>query len=61
MNLGHLQRLRRILELLAARGVDTRHATPACYSGAGFDPELRAAADRGEVVLVDLRRLYTGS
>ncbi|MFF5155040.1 ATP-binding protein [Streptomyces sp. NPDC000348] len=61
MHLGHLQRLRRMLDLLAARGVDTGHATPACYSGAGFDPDLRAAADRGEVVLVDLQRLYTGS
>ncbi|WP_254895847.1 ATP-binding protein [Streptomyces sp. NA02536] len=61
MNLGHLRRLRRMLELLAARGVDTSHATPACYSGAGFDPELRAAAERGEAVLVDLRRLYGGS
>ncbi|MET7291978.1 hypothetical protein ABZS79_07505 [Streptomyces griseoloalbus] len=61
MDLGYLQRLRRILELLAARGVDTRHATPACYSGAGFDPELWAAAGRGEAVLVDLQGLYSGS
>ncbi|GGW64581.1 hypothetical protein GCM10010340_48620 [Streptomyces griseoloalbus] len=38
-----------------------RHATPARYSGACFEPELRAAADRGEVVLVDPQRLYTGS
>jgi hypothetical protein len=61
MDLGHLERLRRILELLAARGVDTSHAKPACYSGAGFTPELRAAADRGEVLLVDLERLHRGS
>ncbi|WP_248506068.1 ATP-binding protein [Streptomyces sp. D2-8] len=61
MNLGHLQRLRRILELLESRGVDTSHARPACYSGAGFDPELRSAESRGEVVLVDLQRLYHGS
>jgi hypothetical protein len=27
----------------------------------GFGPELRAAGERGEVVLVDLRRLYGGS
>ena len=61
MHLGHLQRLRRILQLLEAKGVDIRHARPACYSGAGFDPELRAAESRGEVVLVDLQRLYHGS
>ncbi|WP_254394942.1 ATP-binding protein [Streptomyces sp. AC512_CC834] len=61
MNLGHLQRLRRILDLLKSRGVDTSHARPACYSGAGFDPDLRAAEKRGEVVLVDLQRLYHGS
>src|SRR5690606_37494807 len=58
MHLGHLQRLRRILELLQARGVDTSRARPACYSGAGFAPELRDAEKRGEVVLVDLHRLY---
>ncbi|MFF5797510.1 hypothetical protein ACIQUO_17065 [Streptomyces albogriseolus] len=40
---------------------DTTHARPACCSGAGFDPELRAAEERGEVVLVDLHRLYHGS
>lgn len=61
MHLGHLQRLHRILELLKSRGVDTSQAGPACYSGAGFDPELRAAESRGEVVLVDLQRLYRGS
>ncbi|MFE9924458.1 hypothetical protein ACFYQA_23605 [Streptomyces sp. NPDC005774] len=43
------------------RSRGTSHATPACYSGAGFTPELRAAADRGEVLLVDLERLYGGS
>ncbi|MGW0413089.1 hypothetical protein ACWDZX_17625 [Streptomyces collinus] len=32
----------------------------ACYSGAGFTEELRDAGARGEVVLVDLRRLYGG-
>ncbi|MFE7812006.1 hypothetical protein ACFU5P_08510 [Streptomyces sp. NPDC057433] len=61
MDLGHLERLRRILHLLDARGVDTTHATPACSSGAGFSPELREAAARGEVLLVDPERLYRGS
>jgi hypothetical protein len=46
--------------LLAARGVDTAHAKPACYSGVGFTPELRAAGERGEGVLVDLDRLHDG-
>lgn len=64
MDLGHPERLRRILHLLhllhllAARGVDISHATPACCSGAAFTPELRVAADRGQVPLVDLERLY---
>jgi hypothetical protein len=60
MGLEHLARLRHILDLLAAKGVDTSHARPACYSGAGFTPDLHAAASRGEVVLVDLARLYEG-
>lgn len=57
----HLDRLRHILGLLAARGVDTTHTRPACYSGIGFTPELEAAAGRGEVVLVDWKRLYSGA
>jgi uncharacterized protein len=61
MDVPQLERLRHILKLLSAKGVDTSHARPACYSGAGFTPELRAAAGRGEVVLVDLERLYGGS
>ncbi|GAA2932396.1 hypothetical protein GCM10020221_30200 [Streptomyces thioluteus] len=60
MGMSHLDRLRHALILLAARGVDTTATRPACYSGAGFTPELRAAEARGEVVLVDLRRLYEG-
>lgn len=58
MDLRHLDRLPHILGLLAARGIDTTHARPACYSGVGFAPDLQAAAERGEVILVDLRRLY---
>ncbi|MGW5199582.1 AAA family ATPase [Streptomyces spiralis] len=61
MDVRHLDRLRHILTLLAARGIDTAHARPACYSGIGFTPALRAAAARGEVILVDLERLYSGS
>ncbi|MPY63543.1 AAA family ATPase, partial [Streptomyces spongiae] len=61
MDVRHLDRIRHILGLLAARGIDTSHARPACYSGVGFTPDLHAAATRNEVVLVDLQRLYGGS
>ncbi|MEU1161390.1 ATP-binding protein [Streptomyces sp. NPDC005921] len=60
MGLGHLERLRHVTALLAGRGVDTSAVRLACYSGAGFTDGLRAASDRGEVVLVDLARLYEG-
>ncbi|WP_328871024.1 ATP-binding protein [Streptomyces sp. NBC_00287] len=61
MDIRHLDRLRHILTLLTSRGFDTTHTRPACYSGIGFTPDLQAAAARGEVVLVDLRRLYGGA
>ncbi|WP_093781132.1 ATP-binding protein [Streptomyces sp. yr375] len=60
MGMGHLERLRHAAALLAARGIDTSAVRLACYSGGGFSDELRAAGDRGEVVLVDLARLYAG-
>ncbi|GGK56608.1 hypothetical protein [Streptomyces flaveus] len=53
--------IRYILGLLTPRGIDTSHARPACYSGIGSTPALQAAAERGEVVLVDLGRLYGGA
>ncbi|GAA1648387.1 ATP-binding protein [Saccharothrix algeriensis] len=59
MGVPHLTRLRRIRDLIVAGGrYDTAATRLACYSGAGFTPELRSAADRGEVVLVDLATLY---
>lgn len=58
MDLAHLERLRGLLDILADRGEDTTRTRPACYSGAGFSPALRAAEAQGEVVLVDLDRLY---
>ncbi|MEU5085941.1 ATP-binding protein [Streptomyces sp. NPDC021356] len=61
MDVRHLERLRHILGLLSTRGIDTSHTRPACYSGIGFTPALQAAAARGEVVLVDLGRLYGGA
>ncbi|MFE4050348.1 ATP-binding protein [Streptomyces sp. YIM B13518] len=60
MDLRHLEHIRRLLTLLAARGEDVTHTRPACYSGVGFTPSLRAAEADGQVVLVDLDRLYQG-
>lgn len=40
--------------------VMTSRARPACFSGKGFTPELRAAERRDEFVLVDLERLCAG-
>ena len=55
-----LARLRHVASLLAARGRDTRGVRLALFSGAGFTPELgRSPAD--DVVLVDLKRLYSGA
>jgi AAA+ ATPase superfamily predicted ATPase len=60
MGLRHLERLRRARELLAVKGFDTSRTVLICYSGAGFDDELRAEAmaTEGRVLLVDLARLY---
>lgn len=57
MGLGHLERLRRIRELLSAK-FDTSDTRLACYSAAGFAPALRAAADEGEVLLIGPEDLY---
>ncbi|MEV0404476.1 ATP-binding protein [Actinoallomurus sp. NPDC050550] len=60
MGMRHLDRLRRARDLLSVKGYDTSETWLACYSGAGFDDELRAAAQRDRVLLVDLDRLYAG-
>jgi uncharacterized protein len=57
MSLGHVERLRRARDLLAVKGFDTRDTVLTCYSGAGFDSELRA--DKGhDIRLVGLDQLY---
>uniref|UniRef100_UPI0006E35D3B AAA family ATPase n=1 Tax=Peterkaempfera griseoplana TaxID=66896 RepID=UPI0006E35D3B len=61
LDLPDLERLRQVLEILAARGEDTSRTVLACYGAAGFSPALRAAGSRDEVLLVDLDRLYRGS
>ncbi|MFC4472620.1 hypothetical protein ACFPH6_50610 [Streptomyces xiangluensis] len=52
--------MRHVESLLAGRGVDTSAVRLTCYSGAGFTDDLRAAETKGDVILVDLRRLYGG-
>ncbi|MFF4096212.1 hypothetical protein ACFYYY_20755 [Streptomyces sp. NPDC001834] len=59
MDIRHLQHLRRILDRLEPLG-DTGRVRPALYGASGFSPELHAAHARGEVMLVDLERLYWG-
>lgn len=59
MGASHLERLRRIRDLLATSH-DTTGTRLLCFSGAGFAPELAAAAPHA-ATLVDLPRLYTGS
>lgn len=69
MTLGHVDRLRRARELLSAKGYDTHGTVLACYSGAGFDENLRAvgagpgerAPDPEVPLLVDLTTLYSAS
>jgi hypothetical protein len=62
MDAADLARLRRARALLAERAVfDVAHCRLACFSGAGFSRELRAAERAGEVVLVDLERFYRGT
>lgn len=58
MGVRHLSRLRRARDLLAAKGYSTADATLVCYSGAGFDSELRVAARNERVLLIDLDLLY---
>ncbi|ELP69248.1 hypothetical protein ACKI1I_14655 [Streptomyces turgidiscabies] len=59
MGIGHLERLGRARELLAARGTDTSRCALACFGGAGFSDALRTEAARvGDVVLVGLDELY---
>ena len=60
MGMRHLQRLRRAQALLTVKGYDTSSTVLACYSGTGFDADLRSAAARGEAALVGLDQMYPG-
>jgi uncharacterized protein len=57
MDIRHVDRLRRARDLLAVKGFNTRGTILACYSGAGFSDDLRAAQDR-DVRLIGLDQLY---
>ena len=59
MTPGHVRRLRRARDLLAVKGYDTRSTRLTCYSGAGFDDDLRAEARNDDLIqLVGLDTLY---
>jgi len=58
MGVRHLDRLRRARALLGVKGYDTAGTVLACYSGAGFEEALQDAASDGDVLLIDLDRLY---
>ncbi len=59
MDVDHLERLRRIRQLLVAQDRDgAQSARLLCFSGAGFATELRAAERDGQVSCVGLDSLY---
>jgi AAA+ ATPase superfamily predicted ATPase len=61
LDLPALQRLQHIRSLLTARpDIDVSEARLLCVSGRGFSADLVDAQRRGEVILVDLERLYAG-
>ena len=57
MDKRHVERLRRARDLLAVKGFDTRDTVIACYSGAGFHPDLTANKP-ADVRLIGLDQLY---
>lgn len=58
MGARHLARLRRAQALLLTKGYNTSQTVLACYSGTGFDDDLRAQAGP-QVLLADLSTLYS--
>lgn len=59
MTPAHARRLRRARDLLAVKGYDTSGTVLACYSGAGFNDELRSEAHGdSRLRLVGLDTLY---
>ncbi|MEV4457094.1 hypothetical protein [Microbispora sp. NPDC049633] len=61
MSQHHVGRLARARNLLAAKGYDTRDTILACYGGAGFTAELRAAAASDDRLrLIGLDEIHGG-
>lgn len=63
MGMGHLERLQRILDLIGGAGrYDTSRTVLLCFGGAGFTPELVAAATArpDQIRLVGPEDLYGG-
>lgn len=60
MGISHLRRLERAAALLSAARYDTRDTILACYSAAGFAPDLRdqAARDPRRIRLISAEDLY---
>jgi uncharacterized protein len=59
MGLGHLERLRRIRNLLARNEkFDTSRTRLVCFSGAGFTDDLKERRRQGDVDLIGLADLY---
>jgi uncharacterized protein len=59
MGLGHLERLRRIRDLLAGNEkLDTSGTRLVCFSGAGFTDDLKQRGRRGDADLIGLADLY---
>ncbi|MGH3304210.1 MAG: hypothetical protein ACRDOK_21535 [Streptosporangiaceae bacterium] len=58
MGARHLARLRSARSTLAGKGFDTSQTVLACYSSAGFDAEVQAAALGPDVLLADLDAIY---
>lgn len=62
LDVGDLDRLRAVRGVLTSAGTATAVTKLALFSGAGFTPALQQIATTdGDVVLVDLDRLYTGT
>lgn len=58
MGLELLRRFERARDLLAVKGYDTSGTNLVCFSGAGFDDELRQEARAKPVLLIGLDQLY---
>jgi len=63
LEVGHLERLRRIRGLLAAQGrFGAERAKMVCFGAAGFsDALIRTAEQNSDVVLIDIETLYRGA